>query len=277
MGIVRREEKWRLEKQNEGVYEVTYENHPELKILTSDYEPSGLMDERNDFSMQVREVDSFSDAEKLFEEMAQSSPSVDEFGAATPTASVANSNSNIELREAEDSLSDLPPGGLFVVGAIVSALTISQAGLNVSSPVFLVGVAFLLLPLGIAGLTYRVYSTKGGKEAIKFLVSADNEDSEKSSRKSSDETTEKTPPAPQKMKDEIYFERANQLCEWCSDRTDSPEVHHIVARSENGPNEYSNLIALCPTCHSKADKGGISTTKLREKVSRQMEQWNKED
>jgi len=271
MGVVRRDGKWRLEKQNEGVYEVTYENQPEAKIITSDYEPTGFMDERNDFSMQVREVDSFSDVEKSFKEMAQSSPSMNGFGTATPSVSSTDSGSNIELGEAEGSLSDLPPGGLFVVGAIVSGLTISQSGLNVSSPVFLVGIGFLLLPLGVAGLTYRVYSKEGGKDAVKFLVSADNGESGKSGGESSDDTTKKTPPTPQKMKDEIYFERANQLCEWCDERTDSPEIHHIEPRSEGGPNEYDNLIALCPMCHSKADKGGISKAKLRAKVSRQTE------
>lgn len=78
------------------------------------------------------------------------------------------------------------------------------------------------------------------------------------------------------MRNDIIFERADQKCEWCGERTDSPEVHHIEQRSEDGSNEYDNLIALCPGCHALADKGGISKTKLEEKTSRQMDQWVRE-
>lgn len=78
------------------------------------------------------------------------------------------------------------------------------------------------------------------------------------------------------MKDDIFFERADQECEWCGERTDAPGVHHIEPRSEDGPHEYDNLIALCPTCHRKADKAAISKTKLKAKTSRQMDQWAKE-
>ncbi|MFP8958140.1 HNH endonuclease [Natrialbaceae archaeon A-CW3] len=66
----------------------------------------------------------------------------------------------------------------------------------------------------------------------------------------------------------MYFERASQKCEWCDERVDHPEVHHIRPRSEGGPNTRSNLIVLCPGCHRKADSGGISQTKLRAKVRR---------
>jgi len=35
MGVVRREGDWRLEKQSEGVYEITFRREPQMKILTS--------------------------------------------------------------------------------------------------------------------------------------------------------------------------------------------------------------------------------------------------
>ena len=37
MGVVRRGEEWRLEKEDDGFYEVTCEEQPELRIITSDY------------------------------------------------------------------------------------------------------------------------------------------------------------------------------------------------------------------------------------------------
>ena len=83
---------------------------------------------------------------------------------------------------------------------------------------------------------------------------------------SSDNSTEKTPPASEKLKNELYFERADKHCEWCGDRIDSPDVHHIQPREEGGPNKKSNLIVLCPTCHRKADRGAISRSKLKYQI-----------
>src|SRR5690242_2534416 len=36
------------------------------------------------------------------------------------------------------------------------------------------------------------------------------------------------------------------------------DLHHIIEVQEGGPNELSNLIALCPTCHALYTRGTIS-------------------
>lgn len=79
---------------------------------------------------------------------------------------------------------------------------------------------------------------------------------------------EQTPPAPEKLKNDLYFDRANQCCEWCETWVDQPHVHHIKPRREGGPNNRMNLIVLCPNCHTKADRGAISRSKLKAKLRR---------
>lgn len=275
MGTVRREGDWRLEKREDGVYEITHKNRSELKILTADYQPSGLMDERNDFSIQIREVESFSDAEQLFHEMAQGAPSTRDFDTTIPRIDEVGFDNDLGWEDNGD-LPDLPPGGFFFVGAIAGGFLLQQAGLVIESPLFIIGVGLLFLPIAVLGRTYHVYRTEGTSAALEYFVSVDHADEETQLSSSEDsDSPEKTPPTPESMKDDIYFERANQHCEWCDERTDSPEIHHIKPRSEGGPNDYENLIGLCPGCHRKADKGGISRTKLRSKVSRQMDSWSK--
>lgn len=84
MGVVRREGNWRLEKHDDGVYEVTYNDQSELRVITSDYEPTGFNDKRNDFTIPVREVQSFTEAEELFEQKA-TDHSQTGFGGRRPT------------------------------------------------------------------------------------------------------------------------------------------------------------------------------------------------
>jgi len=36
------------------------------------------------------------------------------------------------------------------------------------------------------------------------------------------------------------------------------DLHHIVEVKDGGPNEASNLIVLCPTCHALYTRGNIS-------------------
>lgn len=75
MSVVRREGKWRLHKQQDGLYEVTYEKQLELKIFTDDYSSSGILDGRDDPTTQSREVASFSEAEQLFEDIVNGNES----------------------------------------------------------------------------------------------------------------------------------------------------------------------------------------------------------
>ena len=57
------------------------------------------------------------------------------------------------------------------------------------------------------------------------------------------------------------FITAHPLCEKCLGKnktTASTEVHHIKPLSQGGTNDYSNLMALCTSCHSEitAREGG---------------------
>lgn len=41
------------------------------------------------------------------------------------------------------------------------------------------------------------------------------------------------------------------------------EIHHILPVADGGQDDPSNLIALCPTCHSLHHRGTISTSAIR--------------
>jgi hypothetical protein len=41
------------------------------------------------------------------------------------------------------------------------------------------------------------------------------------------------------------------------------EAAHIKAREAGGPDSFENLIALCPTCHTRYDAGGIDIIAMR--------------
>lgn len=263
MGVVRREGDWRLDKQDDGVYEITYQQRAEMKIITSDYKQRGFIDERADFTVPVREVSSFSEAESIFEEVSQGSPSP-VGGVASPANTTGHTDSNLDFGSGEADFSDVPPAGVFITGLIIGGFLIAQSGFTVSSTIFIIGGVFLLLPLGVTALTYRVYADEGTREAIDFLLSTENEDGESSS--SNGEGPERTPPAPESLKNDLYFERANRQCEWCGKEVDSPDTHHIKPRKKGGPNEAENLIILCPNCHRKADRGMISRSKLRRAI-----------
>jgi len=84
--------------------------------------------------------------------------------------------------------------------------------------------------------------------------------------------SKKTPPAPAALKNKLYYERANGACEHCGERVDQPHVHHIKPRADGGPNTLSNLIVLCPNCHSKADSGLIARHRLRYRARQQNNQ-----
>lgn len=272
MGVVRREGDWRLEKQEEGVYEITHRRRPQVKVLTPDYTP-GMVDEHSMAAVPVREVGSYEEAKGLFEEHAEGRQST---GLGPPSMEPTSLGSVDGGRDLDFSLGnegedvDLPPGGIALVLLLTGGIFVYSSDFAVGSLVFsigiLVGIGGVLI-LAFAGV---IYKTKGAAEAIDFLVSSDSSDTNDVSGGSDDEQ-ERTPPAPQKLKDDLYFDRANQSCEWCGDQLDHPEIHHIEPRSEGGPNEPDNLIVLCPNCHRKADRGGLTKTKLKAKVRRIMD------
>lgn len=143
--------------------------------------------------------------------------------------------------------------------------------------VFAVGFGDITINLAIGGaavaifaaFSYKintVYQQEGVRQAINYAITAPAENNNSRKKTSKSEDIEKTPPAPEKMKNELYFERADKQCEWCGKDIDSPDVHHIKPREEGGSNKTSNLIVLCPNCHRKADSGVISRSKLKYQV-----------
>lgn len=276
MGVVRREGDWRLEKKEEGFYEITYQREPQEKVITPDYREPQF---GASFDMlPTHKVDSYAEAEGLFEEKAHG-PNPVGFGGdegliegssdgllsgsrtSQPLRSRGSSGSTDELEDI-----DAPPGLIAIAAIIVGGFVAWSQGFAPNSSVFQIGILFVLVGLGIFGWGGLIYRTDGWRDSVEFLFNTE------SSRSSSGSTasTEKTPPAPEHLKNELIFDRANHHCEWCGERFDNLHVHHIEPRKEGGPNSKRNLIALCPNCHDRADRGGISKTKLKGKVRQIM-------
>lgn len=260
MGVVRREGDWRLERVEDGLYEVTYQDERQLKILTSDYEP-GVVDAPFVDSVPVREVGAYSDAEELFlSEVDKGAP----VGFAAPGS---GGEPSLGGDFPSGDLSDLPPGGIAAVllcaGALISYLNASEPG----STLFLAGVVMAIGGVAILGVAVVLYRTRGRSAAVDFLLTLDEEADQASSDEKTDDV-KRTPPAPESLKNDLIFDRAEQHCEWCEERVDHPHVHHIVPRREGGPNEPSNLMVLCPNCHEKADREAIPRSKLKAKIRR---------
>ena len=69
MATVRRDGKWTLEKDREGVYAICERGDLRARIITDDYEPQGPMDNvATDMMTETIEVRSFSDAEREFQD-----------------------------------------------------------------------------------------------------------------------------------------------------------------------------------------------------------------
>ncbi|MFD1588123.1 HNH endonuclease [Halorientalis brevis] len=274
MGVVRREGQWRLHKRAEGVYEVTHKDRIELKIVTDDYRPTGVGDARDDMTVPVREVSSFNDAEALFEDMVAGRSAGGGLGTAQPMAGSSGLDLDLSQGEGDADWEDLPPGGVLLVGVIAGGLFLSQTGFDTSNPVFFLGVGLLGVGIVVSGLAYREYQQDGFGAALDYLVTTGDDDG---SGATDADDPDRTPPTPETLKNELIFDRAGQQCEWCEEHTDNPEVHHIEPRAEGGPNEPENLIVLCPNHHRLADNGGLTRTKLKAKVSRQMADWSRAD
>lgn len=72
MGVVRREGHWRLEKPDEGFYEISYQEQPQEAILTPEHYPGpmGSIDGQT-AGLPVNHVNSFQVAVGLFQERSQ--------------------------------------------------------------------------------------------------------------------------------------------------------------------------------------------------------------
>lgn len=264
MGVVRSEGDWRLEKVSEGDYQITYEHDPRLKVITSDYTPDPLNDERQDFMIDVREVDSFADAERLFQEVASGGPPNDGFnlGSSLPIGTESAPT------DGAGDLEDVPNIALISVFLFVGGYVVYTVGFDLTDPSFLFGMLLVGVSLAATGWAGLLYKTKGIDTTLEFLFTTSSDSGTSQASKSDHGGDEKTPPAPEKLRHQLFFDRADQQCEWCEDRLDAPEVHHIEPRSEGGPNDPENLIVLCPNCHNKADSELISRSQLTAKLER---------
>lgn len=67
MGVVRREGKWTLEKEREGLYAICRRGDKEAEIVTDDYrEQGGMVDLSIDPTMETMEVSDFQAAKEAF-------------------------------------------------------------------------------------------------------------------------------------------------------------------------------------------------------------------
>lgn len=62
------------------------------------------------------------------------------------------------------------------------------------------------------------------------------------------------------------FQEANSSCPFCGQREISfLDIHHIIPRSQSGPNEELNLILACKKCHTDIEEGIISIAEVLKK------------
>ncbi|MCA1300567.1 HNH endonuclease [Stappia indica] len=73
---------------------------------------------------------------------------------------------------------------------------------------------------------------------------------------------ENRPAIPADVKRRVLVE-AGHRCAIPTCRYIEVDIHHIVSWAQCQAHEYDNLIALCPNCHRRADKGEIDRKSLR--------------
>jgi hypothetical protein len=67
---------------------------------------------------------------------------------------------------------------------------------------------------------------------------------------------------PADIKRKIFVE-AGHRCAIPTCRALEVEIHHIIPWEKCHKHNYENLIALCPTCHTRADRGEIDRKSLK--------------
>jgi HNH endonuclease len=70
------------------------------------------------------------------------------------------------------------------------------------------------------------------------------------------------PPIPADLRRRVLVE-AGHRCSIPTCRYIEVDVHHIIPWAQCQTHEYDNLIALCPNCHRRADRGEIDRKSLR--------------
>lgn len=261
MGVVRRDGDWRLERRQEGVYEMTFRREPRMKVLTSEAPARVRRDDASE-TVPVRTVSTVSDAEELFEEKAHGPPPRGTSYLKTRRSTNGGVPEPVDAdREAD--LEEVPPLGVGIAFLLAGGLILySQQG-GGNSLVGLLGVGFALT--GVLPFAFGIYRlVEDARQSARGLLVTGDGDGDRSST----DDAEETPPAPEELKDRLVSDRAGQHCEWCDERDDHLQVHHIEPRREGGPNESDNLIVLCPNCRENADRGAISRSKLKATVDR---------
>jgi hypothetical protein len=73
---------------------------------------------------------------------------------------------------------------------------------------------------------------------------------------------EDRPPIPADLRRRVLVE-AGHRCAIPTCRHIEVDIHHIIPWAQCQSHEYDNLIALCPNCHRRADRGEIDRKALR--------------
>ena len=73
---------------------------------------------------------------------------------------------------------------------------------------------------------------------------------------------ESRPAIPAELKRKVLVE-AGHRCAIPTCRHIETEIHHIIPWETCKEHKYANLIALCPNCHKRADKGEIDRKNLK--------------
>ena len=78
----------------------------------------------------------------------------------------------------------------------------------------------------------------------------------------SESTSDTRPAIPAEIRRQVLVE-AGHRCAIPTCRHIEVDVHHIIPWTTCQEHEYENLIALCPNCHRRADRGDIDRKSLR--------------
>ena len=70
----------------------------------------------------------------------------------------------------------------------------------------------------------------------------------------------------------IVYKRAKYICQYCRERYQGINAHHIIALSKGGKNDLNNLICICDQCHSI-----LHPTNSRLKIKRLINDINLEN
>jgi hypothetical protein len=70
------------------------------------------------------------------------------------------------------------------------------------------------------------------------------------------------PPIPADIRRRVLVE-AGHRCAIPTCRYIEVDVHHVIPWAQCQAHEYDNLLALCPNCHRRADRGEIDRKSLR--------------